>query len=242
MPTPLDKPKARSVRVKGARARRRRKSQRKNLSEVVYGQLRTAILRQEYPPGARVSEAEIARRFRISRTPLRDVLKQLELEGLVVRKRYQGVYVKRLSPEEVLELLDLREVLEGLAARLAATRMSEADLEKLAGIFQEAEELNLAGRYDDYLERATQFHQLLVDRSGSELLSRFMQNMYDRIRVVRSRTIHLPGRAKSSLEEHRQLLGAIREGDPVRAEGVNRARIRAIKRDVIAAFQTSLFW
>ncbi|MBI4264438.1 MAG: GntR family transcriptional regulator [Acidobacteria bacterium] len=220
----------------------RRKAGSESLSASVYGRLRDAILSGEYRPGARLNEDEIARRFRVSRTPLRDALKQLELEGLVTRTRYQGVSVKRLSPDEILELLDLREVLEGLAARLAAEHMSDADREKLQAIFAEAEELNRTGEYASYLDRATQFHELLVDSSGSEQLSRFMRNMYDRIRLVRSRTIYLPGRARNSLNEHRELLAALVARDPDRAETVNRARIRAIKRDVLAALTHSLVW
>lgn len=219
---------------------RSKPSKRPNLSASVYERLRKAILEYEYPPGTRLNEDELAYRLRVSRTPVRDALKQLELEGLVARSPHQGVFVKRLSPDEVLELLDLREVLEGLAARLAADRLSETDLEKLEGIFREAEELNRMGRYADYLERATQIHDLLVASSGSQLLDRVMHNLYDRIRFVRSQTIHLPGRAASSLQEHLELLEALRQRDPDRSEAVNRARIRAIKRDVLEAFRHSL--
>lgn len=224
------------------KASARRTARGESLSASVYARLRDAILSGEYPPGARLNEDEVARRFRVSRTPLRDAFKQLDLEGLVIRTRYQGVSVKRLSPNEICELLDLREVLEGLAARLAAERMSNADQEKLQTIFAEAQELNRTGDYAGYLDRATQFHELLVDSSGSELLSRFMRNMYDRIRLVRSRTIYLPGRAGNSLDEHRELLAALVARDPDRAETVNRTRIRAIKRDVAAALKHSLVW
>lgn len=242
--------KAKPSRRAGQPARRRRAIAKRrwsaasapSLSASVYAALREAILACEYRPGARLNEEDIARRLSVSRTPLRHALTQLEIEGLVTRTPYQGVSVKQLSPEEILELLDLREVLEGLAARQAAERMAEADVQKLDTVFAEAEELNRAARYPEYLDRATQIHQMLIDSSGSEQLRKFMRNMYDRVRLVRSRTIHLPGRAERSLEEHRQLLEALRARDPERAESVNRARIRAIKRDVMQALKNSLVW
>jgi len=208
----------------------------------VYERLRKAILDGDLLPGSRLSEDQLARQFQASRTPVREALRRLELEGLVVRTRYQGTSVLQLSPNDILDLLDVREMLEGLVARSAAKRASGADLEKLGSIFREVEAANISGEYREYLDHAMQFHDLLATMSGNEFLERLMQNMHDRIRLIGGRTILLPGRAQRALDEHRALIAALAARDPEQAEAANRARIRAIKQDVMTSLQSASWW
>ncbi|HTV69810.1 MAG TPA: GntR family transcriptional regulator [Bradyrhizobium sp.] len=208
----------------------------------ICAQLKEAILRQDYPPGSRLSEDDLARRFQVSRTPIREALKQLEIEGLVVRMRFHGGWVKQLRPEEVIELLDLREVLEGLLARLATERISEDALATLDGLLTEMRSSVAAGQYNAYLEQALKFRDILIEESRNNLLSAVARNMYDRMRLIGNRTVHLPGRAAAAIADHEKLLKAMHARDPERAEAINRERIKAIKRDAAKAFTESAFW
>ncbi len=109
-----------------------RKRQPQPLSvEQVSEKIRSAILRGELRPGTKLTEQDLAAQFEVSRTPVREAIRQLEVERLLTRVPFVGVTVRQLTPEEVLELLEIREVLEGLVARLATRHMDDAHLRRL---------------------------------------------------------------------------------------------------------------
>src|SRR5687767_9008600 len=123
-------------------------------AEQVCDRIRAAILRGDLKPGEKLTEQDLAAEFEVSRTPVREAIRQLEVEGLVARTRFVGVTVRQLTPEEVIELLDIREVLEGLVARLATQHMDAVHLQRLKKTQQLLAATARKGDVAGYLDQA----------------------------------------------------------------------------------------
>jgi DNA-binding GntR family transcriptional regulator len=202
-------------------------------AEQVCERIRSAILSGELKPGSKLTEQDLAAELEVSRTPVREAIRQLEVERLVSRTPFVGVTVAQLSPQEVIELLDIREVLEGLVARLATENMDSFHLQRLKKSLQQ---LAASARKSDvgaYLDQALAFRRALVECCGSATLSEHVMAIENRLRLTGSRTALLPGRMEAAIEEHEKLLDAIVRGDAKGAERLNRERIRHI-RDAVA--------
>ena len=133
-----------------------------NLDLKVYRELKSMIVERKLKPGEKILQEKISQQFGVSRTPLMCALKKLEQEKLVQAVPRRGFFVRRFTPEEVLEAFELREILEGLAARRAALVISPAEAEKLKMFFKAADfsERNLNIRR--YAEEDRRFHQFLI--------------------------------------------------------------------------------
>jgi len=198
-------------------------------AEQVCERIRSAILSGEMKPGSKLTEQDLAAEFEVSRTPVREAIRQLEVERLVSRTPFVGVTVTQLRPQEVIELLDIREVLEGLVARLATRNMDSLHLQRLKKSLQQ---LAASARKNDvgaYLDQALAFRRVLVECCGSATLSEQVLAIENRLRLTGSRTALLPGRMEAAIEEHEKLLDAITRGDAEGAERLNRERIRHIR-------------
>jgi DNA-binding GntR family transcriptional regulator len=194
------------------------------LADVAYDMLERAILNGDLAPGAALGEAELAGRLGISRGPLREAINRLEGRRLLQRIPHVGVRVICLSDGEVGEILAMREVLEGLAARLAAQRMTEPEIDALAAC---------AGfRHRKPAEDGTgsapashDFHVRLVQGSRSpRLIGTLCNDMYSLLRLYRIRSGSTPARANAP-EEHLEIVAAIRARDADAAERLTRAHV-----------------
>jgi DNA-binding GntR family transcriptional regulator len=202
-------------------------------AEQVCERIRTAILSGALKPGSKLTEQDLAAELEVSRTPIREAIRQLEVERLVTRTPFVGVTVTQLSPEEVIELLDIREVLEGLVARLATQNMDSFHLQRLKKLLQQLAASARKGDVGAYLDQALAFRRVLVECCGSATLSEHVMAIENRLRLTGSRTAVLPGRMEAAIEEHEKLLDAVARGDAEGAERLNRERIRHI-RDAVA--------
>ena len=209
-------------------------------AEQVCDRIRAAILRGDLKPGEKLTEQDLAVEFEVSRTPVREAIRQLEVERLVSRTRFVGVTVTRLTPEEVIELLDVREVLEGLVARLATQHMDAVHLQRLKKTQQLLAASARKGDVPDYLEHALAFRRVLIECCQSESLADYVLSIENRLRLMGSRTAAIPGRMEASIEEHENLLQAIARGDAASAEQMNRERIRHIRAAVANSLSYSI--
>jgi DNA-binding GntR family transcriptional regulator len=198
-------------------------------AEQVCERIRASILSGELKPGAKLTEQDLAAELEVSRTPIREAIRQLEVERLVTRTPFVGVTVTQLGPQEVIELLEIREVLEGLAARLATRHMDALHLQKLKKSMQQLAASARKGDVRAYLDQALAFRRLLVECCGSASLTEHVLAIENRLRLTGSRTAMLPGRMEAAIEEHEKLLKAIERGDADAAEQLNRERIRHIR-------------
>jgi DNA-binding GntR family transcriptional regulator len=202
---------------------------RKTLADQVFDQVVDAIVRGDIAAGAPIGEVEIAERFGVSRAPAREAIFRLEAKGLVTRAAHLGARVVELSPRDLAELYQMREALEGMACRLAAERMTEADLQALAKDLARHETQIAEASGKGYFQGGgdQDFHFRIARAGGNERLERALcDNLYDVMRLYRFRSSLQPGRAKSALSEHRAILAALRLRDGDKAEAAMRQHIR----------------
>jgi DNA-binding GntR family transcriptional regulator len=201
-----------------------------NLSGLALERLEKAIMEGELGPGERLSESGLARRFGISRGPLREAIGQLEGRKLVTRVSNQGARVVSLSNEDLLDLLQVRESLEGMACRLASQNMSEAGLARLEDLLTVHEEADAMQAGRGYSQEAGDgdFHQLILDACGNARLSGMLgRELYSLLRLYRHRLSMRPGRPAKALDEHKQIVAALRARDPDAAEATMRVHLRS---------------
>lgn len=194
----------------------------------VYVSVRGRILEGAYSEGARLGEMELAEALGVSRTPVREALRRLESEGLVETLPNRGARVRTWSPAELDGIFDLRALLEGHAAALAAPRISDADLNALADLVAGMEAATAdaeAPDYDVITELNGRFHGAVVAAAGNPLLPEIARSLVHVPIVVRTFRQYTPDRLRQSMRQHRDLLDALTAHDPAWAEAVMRTHI-----------------
>ncbi len=183
------------------------------LYEQVAERLRTRIFAHELPPGGWIDEQALTQEYGISRTPLREALKVLAAEGLVVLKPRRGCYVTQLSEQDIDEVFPVMAVLEGKVAEEAARRITSADFSRLAAIHEELEQQAAANNADRFFEANQRFHKALQEIAGNSYLAQLIDDARKVIKLTRRDSLRLDGRLIQSLAEHRERLEALRLKD-----------------------------
>ncbi|OAS23514.1 GntR family transcriptional regulator [Methylobacterium platani] len=207
-----------------------------SLVDEAFTKLVEAITSGEFLPGERLSEAKLARQLGISRGPLREALHRLE-GRLVVRTPRIGVRVVAFDRDTLEQLFLVREALEGMAARLAAERMTGREQDELADLLdRHAEQPDVAsGR--SYVQGRTDedFHFAIVRGARNPRLEQLLlDEVYYQLRLQRLRSSTRPGRAQAALSEHREILAGLQSRDPDRAESAMRKHIRSARFSALA--------
>ncbi len=186
----------------------------KPLRELVFEALREAIITGHLAPGERLMELQLAEELGVSRTPVREAIRKLELEGLVHMIPRKGAYVATLSMKDIVEVFEIRGALEGLAAALAAESITDEELEELERhLVMAAEQIGNAD-LEGMVEVDTGFHQILYKASRNERLTQIISNLREQIQRYRLTSLSYPGRMKIALEEHREIVDAVSARDP----------------------------
>jgi len=197
-----------------------------SLRERAYRSIKHVIL-HDLAKGDVLVVEELATQLGISRTPVREALLALEQEGLARSVPYKGTFVAEPSAEEVNEIYQVREVLEPFAVRLATSEIPDHDLRRLRITFDSVQKAISDGDFDAHFQSDTDFHELIVQNAGNEVLRELIDNLADRvyrIRVsARKRSTH---HLIQSFEEHRLVLDALIARDVSRAEFLMREHIR----------------
>ncbi|MFJ9626196.1 GntR family transcriptional regulator [Streptomyces sp. NPDC091280] len=202
--------------------------QQKSMQARVAEELRQMIISGELQPGSSLSEMTLSETFGVSRTPIREALKQLQIEGLVEVRPRVGTFVAAPSRREITELFQMKELLEGAAARLLAFRGNVPEVDRLKAAMTEADEAVRAGDADRYAQLVHEFHELIVvgaDNSKLEAHYRTLMNQLAYGRLVRT-SLAQPGRLTESDHEHHRVLDLILAKDGDAAERVMREHVR----------------
>jgi len=205
--------------------------------------LRHAIVSGQLQPGEALSEAVLARRYGVSRTPVREALKQLEREHLVQIVPRVGTYVQNASADDVLDGLIVKEALEGIAARLAAARPDAPEVSELSQLASDMEAAAAAGANLAHIVEANlRFHGLILRLAASPALQFHLQLLLNQFRVPHQRqvavTLSRPARLRQMLAEHRRIVTAIEAGDPAEAERAMRTHVSAGREEIRKVFRT----
>ena len=198
-----------------------------NLDYKVHKALKTMILEGKLSPGSKIYQDKIAGELAISRTPLVAALKKLEQERLVKAIPRRGYYVRRFSPREMIHIFELREVLEGLAARRVSESITDGQIKKLKNFFKGMKASDDPREVKRYADEDRRFHHFLIEIGGNDLLSSILGSYsivsYSYQGGTLSGLVRSP---KETIHEHRALIEAISRRDPVRAEELARLHLR----------------
>lgn len=202
------------------------------LAERAYISLRDSILAHELRPGTRLSVPVVADRLGISRSPAREAIARIAHEGLANVTPNRGAVVADVADEDLVEIYQLREVLEGLACRLAAPKFKESDVHELESLVAEHATAIDAEDVERHYELDGAFHSAIRQVAANERLSSSLDLLQGQIRLGMYRTHRSPGGMNQALAEHRLILDALRLGDPAVAESAGRAHIARLLRDL----------
>jgi DNA-binding GntR family transcriptional regulator len=194
----------------------------------VYATLRQGILDGTYAPGARLGEADLAVALGVSRTPVREALRRLGSEGMLSTLPNKGARVRTWTTSELSDISDLRALLEGHAARQAATRVTDADiagLDDLATRMEAAAADGTAADIDLITELNRAFHNTVIAASGNVLLPELMHSLLHVPVISGTYRRYSPARMQQSMRQHRELVDALRAGHPAWAEAVMRVHV-----------------
>ncbi len=196
------------------------------LRKELVGRLRDAIVTAAYPPGSRLVERAIRERFGVSRTVIREALRQLETEGLVTIVANRGPVVTVLSPTDAAALYELRSSLETLAAEKFAERASAAERQALRDAFEKLALAFALGGLDAWLAAKDEFYEALLTGAHNEVVKTTLVGLHARVQMLRGLSLRQDGRQPASLKELRTLTDAATAGDVVAAGAAAKVHIK----------------
>ena len=201
----------------------------KPLREMVYEELKMQILKGSIIPGTRMMEVELAEEMGVSRTPIREAIRKLEKEGLVTIEPRRGAYASMISTEDMVEILEVRQDLEGLAAYFAADRMTEAQMEELRQVSASYDDAVRRGNMEDMIRHDTRFHHIIVESCRNKILVQMIEQLQEL--VLRFRYIYYDNfrRAENMPEEHAAIMAAIAEGNADKARAAADIHVDRLK-------------
>jgi DNA-binding GntR family transcriptional regulator len=207
------------------------------LKDKAYAAIKDAILTVRLEPGMPLVESELAQQLGISKTPIRDALQELEREGFVTRVLYKGTQVTDVTILDIVEVFQLRAVLEGLAARLVAPQFSVQELDRISGILSSAEAALEAGDLKLCSAEGRKLHFAIIDKAEADnlRLASIIRNLDDHVLRFRILSDRISGRLDKSVVEHRRVLDALYRRDPLAAEQAMRNHLFSVQHDLSAS-------
>jgi len=205
----------------------------KLLSQRVYSILKTAIIQGDLEEGSKLTEAKVANELGVSKTPVREALRQLADEGFANTVPNQGVIVSRILIEDIKDFLQIRIALESLAANLAAKRISQKEIKELEKYHEQMYKFAVKKDLSAFGEENAKFHSLLLHASGNKRLARIVGNFTDIAYRFWLKSLNEPEKLKSSLEEHGNIITALKKRDPEQAEQLVRIHLSNALRTIL---------
>lgn len=208
--------------LKSAKTRERRAN---TLRDSIAQEIATGAIK----PGERLDEVALAKRFGVSRTPIREALMQLGSMRLIELLPHRGAFVRRIGITELVEMFEVMAELEGMCSRLAARRMTPNEITALEQLHRDcadaADSVASDGNYDAYYYANARFHHAIYLGCHNGFLTEEVIRLRDRTKVYRRLQLRLRGRVQNSFSEHEAIVSAIRDGDPDRAEEAAKAHV-----------------
>lgn len=193
-------------------------SQDASLRNKVFKYIKSQIINGRYRPGESLVESKLAEELGVSRTPIREAIRLLELEGLVETIPNKGAIVVGISPKDVEDIYAIRMLVEGLAARWATERMTPLDKKELQKINDLMEFYSQKGDIDEVSELDNKFHQIIFEASGSKILNLTLSNLHQYVQLARFESLKAPNRLDQTMAEHHAVLESFLKGSPEEAE------------------------
>ena len=198
---------------------------RRSLTDAVRDHIRIGIAEGRILPGERLRENALAEELEVSRTPIREAMRALEAEGLIVIEPWKGITVATLTHNQVSDFYEYRELIEGLAAEMAAMVITEEDIERLdVCLLQLEEELDQTG--SELGSGNEQFHHLIFEVSGNRFLEQALEVINTAKILIWKPVYRSSERWEAAQQEHRKLFDALRARDPIAAKAIAKEHVR----------------
>lgn len=197
----------------------------KLLSEDIAESIKKAIISGKFKPGEKISEGELAESMGTSRTPLREAFRKLENEGFIEIIPRKGAVVTEIYPEEASDLYQIKSVLEGLAAKLAMSQITEKEIDKLEKINEDLKSLIDKNDIDMFYKTHQRFHEVFVKSCGNDRLIQMVRNLNDHFKRYGIVSLTLPGQFESATRQHAEIVEAFRQGDEKQVEAKVRKNV-----------------
>ena len=200
--------------------------EKKTLHEEIASNLRELIMSGELHEGDKIKEDALCNSMGISKTPLREALRVLSVEGLIKLVPNRGSFVSTPTFEEIREMFDVMSVLEGICARAAAKKMSAKDLVTLEKLHNKLEKNFKRKAQREYIRINNQYHSFVQELAGNRTLNQIINGLRQKILLYRYQSLNLPARFEQSIQEHRDLIEAFRKKDSKKAETLMRRHLK----------------
>lgn len=208
---------------------------RRKVTDWVYEELKAAIVQLRLAPGSPLREGTLAEQLGVSKTPIREALTRLEQDGLVETTSFKGAVVTGYSRQDLIELYELRELLENAAARAAAESMSEQDRAHLDRICLQSRKLKTGKDAAKLAALISEFDTILFDQVKNTRIRALIENLRAHLTRIGQLTAVIPGRIEASVDEHEKIVEAITARDPDLAEQHMRDHIHSVRDDQLRA-------
>ena len=187
--------------------------------EKVYEKIKSEILNNTYLPGQALTEIPLSEKYSIKRARIRQVIRRLESDSLVTRIPGKGAFVKSITPKDFQAIFEVREALEGMAARLAARRRKDGELEKIIQLFEKNAEINKAESVQYRKKIGQKLHDFILQSCENDLIIKAIEPLKMQIlRIWQDSSTFTPKRVKDSFKEHKEILKALKCKDEKQAE------------------------
>jgi len=203
------------------------------LSQKVYIIIKDRIVKDKYPAGSRIKEKKVAEELRVSITPVREAFRKLATEGFIKKIPNKEGIIRDLSCDDIINSFSIRELLEGLAIRLATPNLKEKDLLKLEFYLKKMKEASTRKDIDSYLSRYTFYQNVILEKSQNNLLKQMINNISELSYYYNVKSLKVEGRFEKSINEHIQIFKALKEGNSRKAEILSRKHIRIVLENII---------
>ena len=211
----------------------------RSIQDIVFSTLRDEIVSHTLKPGDILNTVELSTRLGVSRTPIREALNRLISIGLVEEAPHRSCCVKKLSADQLIEIYYIRAALSGVAARLAASRITDAEKNHLSELCKRMEKTDDPDHSEAMLEMNREFHNIIIAAANSPKLEEILQQYYSQSQQYRALALELPGRFAEVCAEHRLIADALAKGDKDRAETCTREHYFNTAKRIAHAFQMS---
>ncbi|HNU80474.1 MAG TPA: GntR family transcriptional regulator [Bacillota bacterium] len=211
----------------------------KPLREVVFNSIRGAIISGVLKPGERLMEVQLAEKMGVSRTPIREAIRKLELEGLVVMIARKGAYVADLSIKNITDVLEVRAALEGLASGLAALRMTEEEIKDLELTARHFEQAMNSNDVEGIIQTDIEFHEKIFKATRNEKLLQLTNSLMEQVQRFRVMYLNKAIKSTNLIKEHYKIVEAISRRNREMAENISKIHIQNAEKDMMRLLGSS---
>ncbi len=199
----------------------------------VFHKIREDILKGRYKQNEAMKELQISKELGVSRTPVREALRQLELEGLVTIIPNKGAVVSGINARDIADIYAIRSLIEGLSAQWAAENITDEQIDELEEIVYLSEFHLSKGHIEQLYELDNKFHEMLYEASNSKILRHVLSDFHHYVQRVRRTSLSAKDRAEKSISEHKAILEALRNKDGEQAKALTNVHVENTSRNVI---------